>query len=165
VAATAFLHPRDHEFHPAQYAVDVDVELAQGGFLRFLLEGAHPHDPGVVDQYVDRPQLGLGGAQEVFEGRCVGDVERQPEQSATGMRADGTSRLLGKIRVEIADRHGGSGCGEPGCDGTPDSAARPGDRDHSAGQRSCAGEPVAVSPAERVRVPGRCCHGRAPSSP
>jgi hypothetical protein len=59
------------------------------------------HDPRVVDEDVDRPQLGLRLVEEGLDGRALGHVERQ--------RDDAVAELLGGpaggLEVDVADRH------------------------------------------------------------
>ena len=67
---------------------------------RLLGERRHRHDPGVVDDDVERAELALGLVEEGGEGVAVGDVERQRDRAAAQLRR----RLLGQRQVEVADR-------------------------------------------------------------
>ena len=100
VAAGPRAQPFDRQLGADDDAVDVDVELAADRVVRLLDERRHRHDPGVVDDHVDRAELAFGGVEEGGEGTAVGDVERQRDRAAAQARG----RLLGQRQVEVADR-------------------------------------------------------------
>src|SRR3982751_6535861 len=80
-------------------AVQVDVDLAVDRLGALLLERGHRHDPGVVDDGVDRSQLPFGLVEEVGEGGAIGDVERERD----GAAAELDRGLLGQLEVEVTD--------------------------------------------------------------
>ncbi len=95
-----------------------------------VLEVGHGHDPGVVDQDVDRPELVLDLVEERREGGVVGDVECASGRLAPEL---GCHRS-GEVAVEVADRQGGSlSCERAGRRGA-DAAGGAGDHDDFAGQ-------------------------------
>ena len=65
-----------------------------------LGERAERHDPGVVDQHVERAEPLRDLVEEVGEGVAVGDVELERDRPA----AELGRRLLGELLVEVADR-------------------------------------------------------------
>ena len=93
-------HPLDRQLGAGDDAVEVDVDLAAHRVLALLDERRHRHDPGVVDDHVERAELALGLVEEGGEGGAVGDVERQRD----GPAAERRRGLLGQRQVEVADR-------------------------------------------------------------
>ena len=67
---------------------------------RLLLERRDRHDPGVVDDDVDRAEPALDVVQERAEAREVGDVERQPDDGVAQLRRG----ALRGLAVDVADR-------------------------------------------------------------
>ena len=74
-AASASLEPK---ITPVQ----VDVDHPLGHRVGLLDERPDRHDPGVVDQHVERSEALLDLVQEALEARAIGDVERQPDRAA-----------------------------------------------------------------------------------
>jgi hypothetical protein len=58
------------------------------------------HDPGVVDEDVDRADCGLDVVDELLERGPVGDVELE----ALSRLRERLSSLLRKLLIEVADR-------------------------------------------------------------
>ncbi len=94
-------HPRQRNLHAEDHAEDVDVEDPLSGRVVLVDERADRHDPGVVDQDVHRTELLFGCVQELGERGPVGHVERQPH----GAVAELGGGLLGRLQVDVADRH------------------------------------------------------------
>ena len=69
VAAAARAHPLDRQLGADDDAVDVDVELALDRVVGLVDERRHRHDPGVVDDDVDRAELALGLVEEAWRRR------------------------------------------------------------------------------------------------
>ena len=67
---------------------------------RLLLERRDRHDPGVVDDDVDRPEPALDVVEERGEAGKVGDVERQPDDRVAELGGGALRRLA----VDVADR-------------------------------------------------------------
>ena len=59
------------------------------------------HDPGVVDEHVERPEAALNRVEELGEAGAIGDVERQADR----VRPEFRRRPLGQRAVDVADRH------------------------------------------------------------
>ena len=91
---------REDDLHPVEDAGDVDVDLALGGLVGLLEERAELHDPRVVDEDVDRPELLLGVLDELLDRRAVGDVELEGDRP----RAELVGGALRLGEVEVADR-------------------------------------------------------------
>jgi hypothetical protein len=81
--------------------VEVDVDHAPRGQVVLVDEATDLHDPGVVDQHVERSQLLLGSVQEGREGVAVGHVQRQGHRARAELRSGRTCGL----EVHVADRH------------------------------------------------------------
>src|SRR5262249_22894827 len=81
-------------------AVDVDVELALDRIVGLLGERRYRHDPGVVDDDLERAELALGGVEEAGEGAAIGDVKWERDGAAPQL----TRRALSQLEVEVADR-------------------------------------------------------------
>ena len=128
---------RDHPPHRLLRAVDdgaqVEVELA-GDALRALVdERRDGHDPGVVDEHVERAEPLLDLVEEGDQPGVIGHVEPEPERGLAERRG----RLLGRLAIEVADGHAGALAGQRLRDGAADSAAAAGDGDDLSGQRAC----------------------------
>ena len=67
--------------------MEVDVDHACGHCVGLLHERTYRHDPGVVDQHVERAEALLDLVQEVGEAGPVGDVERQTDGPAAEFSA------------------------------------------------------------------------------
>ncbi len=122
--AVAGDHPRETELHPEDHAVQVDVDRAPRGEVVLVEKPPDGHDPGVVDQHVERSELLFGGIEEAGEGVAVGDVQRQRNCA----RAELGGGLLGGGEIDVADRHPHPGRQEGLCGGTTDASRGPGDR-------------------------------------
>ena len=68
VAGAARLHAPDGLLGAVDDGVEVELELADRGRVRLLLERADRHDPGVVDDDVDRAELALDPVERGGEG-------------------------------------------------------------------------------------------------
>ena len=75
---------------------------------RLLDERADRHDPGVVDQHVDRAELLLGRVEEARERLAVGDVELEGDGLAAQLRRRSARRAPGRGRRSRPARRGGS---------------------------------------------------------
>jgi hypothetical protein len=103
-----------------------------GGRVGFGDERTDRHDPGVVHQHLERPELALDRIQERLEARGIGDVERQAERPGAE-RGGGRG---GELRVDVADRDPCSLPDQRGGGGAADAPTSSGDRDHRAGERT-----------------------------
>ena len=99
--AVAGDHPRHRQLRAEDHPMQVDVDHPPRRHVVLVNEAPHRHDPGVVDQDVDRPQLLFGLVQEAREGLPVGHVQRQRHRG----RAQLGSGRLGRRQVHVADRH------------------------------------------------------------
>ena len=71
----------------------------RGGRVGLVDERADRHDPGVVDEHVERAQLTLDLVEEGGEALTIGHVERQPDRSAAELGCG----LLDQRGVDVAD--------------------------------------------------------------
>ena len=94
------LHPWEGELHPVEDAVDVDVDHSASGQVVLVDEPAQRHDPGVVDQHVERAEPLLDLVEEALERVASGDVELERQRPVAERR----SGALGELAVEVADR-------------------------------------------------------------
>jgi len=78
--------------------VEVDVDHPRRRGIGLGHERADGHDPGVVDQHVQRAEPGLDLIKEIREARAVGDVERERVTALAQLGGGGASRL----DVEVA---------------------------------------------------------------
>ena len=90
----------DRELRAQDHAVHVDVDDALGGRVALLDEQAERHDPGVVDQDIERPQPLLDLIEERGEALPVGDVERQADRAGAELGRG----LLGELLLDVPDR-------------------------------------------------------------
>jgi hypothetical protein len=153
VAVAALEHGAGGELGAGDDGAQVDVEDLVDRLLGLLHERGERHDPGVVDQDLDRAER-LGPGQERGEGAAVGDVDHE----ALGAAADLGRGLGGHVVVEVADDHAGPGVGEPPGGGQADAAAGAGDGDDLPAQ-------VAVGRAGQAGPAGggaAGAHGRSP---
>jgi hypothetical protein len=124
VAAAPRQHPLERQLRPEDDPVEVDVDHRPRGLVRLLDERADRHDPGVVDDHVDRAELVLGLVEEAAERVTVGDVELEGD----GIAAELGRGLLGEVGVDVADRDPGAAADQRLCRAAADSARPPGDR-------------------------------------
>ena len=110
--------------------MEVDVDHPLRGQVVLVDEAPDLHDPGVVDEHVDRPELLLGPVEERREGGAVGHVERQRD----GARAELGGGLARRLDVHVADRHLHALAQERLGGGTPDPARGTGDRGGLSGE-------------------------------
>ena len=127
---------RHHAPHRLLRAVDhraqIEVELA-GDALRALLgQRGHGHDPGVVDEHVERPEALLDLVEERDQGRVVGDVDPEPEPAG----AERGSRTLRQLAIQVAYRDARALARQRLGDRAADAAAASGDCHDLAGQRA-----------------------------
>ncbi len=101
MAAIARHHPLERELHAEDDSVDVDVHHAPCGEIVLVDEAPDLHDPGVVDKHVHGPELLFGPVEERRERFALRDVERQRH----GAGAELGGSLLGRGKVDVADRH------------------------------------------------------------
>ena len=87
----------------------VDLELARDARLRLLLERRDRHDPGVVDDDVDRPQPALDVVEEGAEAGEVGHVERQADDRVAELGRGAPPRPRGRRRRSRRGRPSRSG--------------------------------------------------------
>ena len=130
VAGAARLHAADRLLGAVEDGVEVELELADRGRVRLLLERADRHDAGVVDDDVDRAEAGLDVVERGREGGPVRDVEGEPDRPA----ADLGGGLLGDGAVEVRDRDAHALAGERVGERLADAAATAGDHGHLAGE-------------------------------
>ena len=130
VAAVAGGHPRQRLLHPVQHAVDVDVDHAARAFVGLVGERAEVHDPGVVDEHVERAEALLDDVEEVAHRRAVGDVELDGERSVPELAR--REPRGGEVDVADRDLHPGAHARLRG--GATDAAGAAGDRDDAAGE-------------------------------
>ncbi len=95
-------HARERELHAEDHAVEVDVDHPPGGRVVLVDEAPQRHDPGVVDEHVQRAELLFGAVQEGRKGRPVGHVQRQRDGARARARAAVRSA---RLEVDVADRH------------------------------------------------------------
>ena len=100
MAAAAALHPRERQLHPEHHPVDVDVDHPLRGQVVLVDEAAERHDPGVVDEHVERAEPLLDLVEKALERVAAGDVELERERLAAELGGG----LLGELAVEVADR-------------------------------------------------------------
>ncbi len=124
VAAVAGDHLLERDLHAEDHAVEVDVDLALGRQVVLVDEAADLHDPGVVDQHVERAELALGLVEEGREGLALGHVERQRD----GARAELIGGGARGVEVDISDRDLHALAEQRLRGGTADPARSPGDR-------------------------------------
>ena len=111
------------------------------------------HDPGVVDQHVERAELLLGAVEERREGRAVGHVERQRD----GARAELGGGLAGGIEVDVADRDPHALAQERFGRGAADPARGAGDRGGLSGEDAgLLGHAVSPSPGGSATALSTC---------
>jgi hypothetical protein len=101
VARAARAHPAHRLLRAVDHRAQVDLQLARDAGLRLLLERRDRHDPGVVDEDVDRAQAALDVVQEGGEAGQVGDVEGEPDDRVAEL---GGGALRG-LAIDVADRH------------------------------------------------------------
>jgi hypothetical protein len=101
VPAIARDHPLQRQLHAGDDPVQVDVDHPPRGEIVLVDEAADLHDPGVVDEHVDRPKLLFGAVEEGGEGGPVGDVQRRGDR--TGPELGGGP--LGGRQIDVADGH------------------------------------------------------------
>ncbi len=124
VAAVAGDHPLERELHAQDHAVQVDVDHPPRREVVLVDEAPDLHDPGVVDEHVDRAQLLFGSVEELREGGALGDVEWQGDRAGAQFRGGLGSCLV--VHVAYRDLHA---LGEEGFGGgTPDTPGGTGDR-------------------------------------
>jgi hypothetical protein len=104
----------------------VDLQLARDARVRLVLERRDRHDPGVVDEHVDRPQPALDVVEERGEGGEVGDVEPEPDDRVAQLGRG----ALRPLAVHVADRDPGA-LGDQGLGDRPPDA--PGAAGHDGG--------------------------------
>ena len=97
---SAALHPRQRRLHAEDDSMQVDVDHPLSGRVILFGEAAERHDPGIVDQDVERAEALLHLVEEVLERVAARDVELERDRVAADLRR----RLLGEVGVEIADR-------------------------------------------------------------
>jgi hypothetical protein len=95
-----------------------------------LGEAAERHDPGVVDEAVERPELALGLVEIVGERLAVGDVEGKRDRAAPQLLRG----LLGQLGIEVPDRDPATAPDQCRRRRLADPAGAAGDRDHLAVQ-------------------------------
>jgi hypothetical protein len=121
--------------------VQVDLELADDALRPLVGERRDRHDPGVVDEHVDRAEAPLDLVEELGEARQVGDVEREPERAA----AQRLGHAGGRRGVEVAHGHARAVGGQRTGDGLADPASAARDHRHLAGERTGLGGHCACS--------------------
>ena len=94
------------------------------------MKRADLHDPGVVDEHVERPELLFGAVQEGGERVAVGHVECQRD----GARAQLGGGLPRRVEVHVADRHPHALAQERFGGRAPDAARGTGDRGGLSGE-------------------------------
>ena len=132
VTPPARQEPRQRQLRADDDAVEVDVDHPLRGRIGLVDERADRHDPGVVDEDVERAEPALNLDKEGFEAGAVGDVECQ----ADGAAAELGSCLLGQRGLDVADRDPGALRDQRGRRRPPDSPCSAGDSDDLAGERS-----------------------------
>jgi hypothetical protein len=112
--------------------VEVDLQLAGDAGVVLLDQRRDRHDPGVVDDDVERPETALDLVEEGCEAGAVGDVDTQAEMIGAEL---GGHRLRGGA-VEVADRYAGALGRQRARHGASDTATPARDRDHLARERA-----------------------------
>jgi hypothetical protein len=125
VTAAAGAHPRQCLLHPVQDPVDVDVDDPPRGRVGLGVERAQRHDPGVVDEHVERAEPSLDGVEEGPHRVALDDVDVQRDRAVTELGRG----LLGGGVVEIADRDLHPGAHARGRGRAADPSRGAGDRD------------------------------------
>ena len=113
-------------------ASQVDRDRASGHRLVLGVDRPGVHDPGVVDEHVERAEAVLDAVEERGERRVVGHVDADAE----GVPAELGGHLVGEIAVEIADRDPGALTRQRLSRRVADAARPTGDRDDLVGQRA-----------------------------
>src|SRR5258708_39020105 len=100
MAATALQEAVQRQLASEDHAAEVDVDHPLRGLVVLVDEAAELHDAGVVDEHVERPELGLRLVEELVERRAVGDVEVEADRAATEL----LGRAAGRLGIDVADR-------------------------------------------------------------
>jgi hypothetical protein len=100
VAAAARAHAAHRLLRAVDDGAQVDVQLTVHARLGLLLQRRDGHDPGVVDEDVDRAEAPLDAVEVGGEPGVV----RHVEEVADGAVADLGSGGLGRGGVHVADR-------------------------------------------------------------
>ncbi len=148
VAGAAPLHPRERQLHPVHDPVHVDVDHPLRGRVVLLDEPAQRHDPGVVDEHVERAEPLLDLVEKALERVAPGDVELERDRLAAELRG----RLLRELAVEVADRDLRALAHQCPRGRLPDPAGPAGDRDDLAPQRTRLACHSQLSPVVCVRM-------------
>ena len=98
-----------------------------------VVERRDGHDPGVVDEHVERAEALLDLVEERGEAGVVGDVEREADRAGSPSSAAVCSA---DSRSRSPTRHAGALARERLRDGAADAAAAAGDDDDLSGQRA-----------------------------
>ena len=83
--------------------MEVDVDHPPRGEVVLVDEAPDLHDPGVVDEHVDRAQLLLGPVEELRKGGALGDVERERDRAGTQLRGGPGGLVV--VHVAYRDLH------------------------------------------------------------
>jgi hypothetical protein len=102
----------------------------RGRLVVLVDEAPQGHDPGVVDEHVERAELLFGAVQEGRERRPLGHVQGQGD----GPGAELGGGPLGRLEVDVSDRHAHAPPQERGGRGASDAARGARDRGRLAGE-------------------------------
>ena len=104
---------------PVVDAAEVDAER--------VLPAAASADPGVVEQHVERPELGHGSRERGLHLLLGGYVEADREAGAAGL-GDARGGVLRAVAVEVGAGHGGTLGSEAQRRSAADAGRRAGDQ-------------------------------------
>ncbi len=110
----------------------VDVDHPVRGGVGLVDERADGHDPGVVDQDIQRAEPVLYLIQERGEAVAIGHIQREPDRSPSQLARG----LLGQCSVDVADGHAGPLGDQSGRGGAADPASSARDCDYRASKRT-----------------------------
>ena len=94
-------HAVERQARAGHHAEHVDLDLAPRDGRVLLRERADGHDPGVVDQHVERAQLALGLVEERGEAVGVGHVGGVAGVGAGAGQRGGLD--AGQVAVQVGD--------------------------------------------------------------
>ncbi len=132
VAAAAGAEALERELRADDHAHDVDVDERLRGPVGLVDERADRHDPGVVDEHVERAEPALDLVEEPVKTGPVGHVEADADRA----RSELGRGPLGERGVEVADSDPRALRDQRGRRRAPDPTAPAGDRNHLPIERS-----------------------------
>lgn len=130
-ALAARHHAARHRTAEVERAVDVGVHHCVPIGVGHLGQRLAPRHAGVVDQHMDRPDLGLDRLHRGVDSRRIGDVEGAVMhlQALAGQHRGGFLQTPGVARIE---HHRGASLPEAARNGQPDAGGRTGHESHTA---------------------------------